>query len=123
MSPPIFQLCSADSSCESLLRGEDNVFRLFQFGEATERTARPYAVWQIVDGEPENYLDKTPDMDSFVLQVEAYGDTAQQARDVAAALRAVIETVAHVTRHNGEWRDATVRAYVCSFTVDWFVER
>lgn len=123
MIPPIFALCSADTTLQGLLTTYDGHFALYPFGEAPQLVARPYVVWQIVDGEPENYLGDAPDMDAMSIQLDVYAAEAADAREVATALRAVVEIVAHVVRYNGEWRDPETRAYRCSFTVDWLIDR
>jgi len=123
MKPPIFELCSADTTLQGLLSDDLGRFQLYPFGEAPQLGAKPYAVWQLVGGGPENYISNVPDIDQVTVLVDTYAKEASMAREVSAALVAAIESVAHVVRHNGEWRDPETRAYRCSFTVDWFVER
>lgn len=123
MTPPIFEVCSADTSVQSLLTDDEGRLQVYPFGEAPQLGARPYAVWQVVGGSPENYISQTPDIDGYTLQVDVYAVQARDAREVAQAVQAAIEPVAHVVRHNGEWRDPETRAYRVSFTVDWFVNR
>ena len=96
---------------------------MYPFGDAPQLGSRPYAVWQVVGGEPENYLNQTPDIDGITVQVDVYAKLASDAREAATALQAAIEPVAHVVRFNGEWRDPETRSYRVSFTVDWFVKR
>jgi hypothetical protein len=123
MMPPIFELCSADTTLQGLLSTPDGNFALYPFGEAPQLGGRPYVVWQLIGGEPENYLGSIPDIDTFTLQLDVYAALVAEAREVAVALRAVVEDVAHVVQYNGEWRDPETRSYRCSFTVDWFVDR
>jgi hypothetical protein len=123
VTPPIFALCSADTTLQGLLTTDEGHFALYPFGEAPQLTARPYAVWQVVGGEPENYLGNVPDIDGMSLQIDVYAAEAEVARTVARALRTVIELEAYVVGYNGEWRDTETRAYRCSFTVDWLVDR
>lgn len=123
MYPPIFQACAADSGVTALL-GTSPV-RLYPFGEAEERPLldEPYATWQIVGGEPQNTLACPPDMDSFSVQVDVWAKTASASRDVAMALRDVIELHAYIVSWRGESRDVQTRNYRYSFDVDWFVQR
>ena len=123
MTPPIFVLCSADTTLQGLLTSGAGHFKLYPFGEAPELTDDPYVVWQVIDGSPENYISNVPDIDAYTIQVDVYADEASESRAIAAAIQNVIESVAHVTRYNGEWRDPDTRAYRCSFSVDWFVDR
>lgn len=121
MFPPLFQACAADTSVQSLL-GTDPT-RLWPFGEADPSPVYPYAVWQLISGVPENYLGELPDVDSFGVQIDCYAKTAEEAREVARALRAAIEPFAYVSAYLGEIRDTITRNYRYSFSVDWIVPR
>jgi len=122
MTPPIFQLCSQAAAVTALL-GAGASLRLYSFGEAPQDVAKPYAVWQVVNGEPENYLAGRPDADSVTLQVDVYGTTGTSVRQVRDAIRDAIELSAYVTRWGGEGRDPTTKNYRTSFDVDWMVSR
>src|SRR5690606_39848770 len=67
-TPPIFRLCAAAAGVKALL-GTAPV-RLFLFGEAPEGVQKPYAVWQVVGGSPENYLAGRPDAEQHSLRSE-----------------------------------------------------
>lgn len=122
MTPPIFQLCSQTAAVTALLGTGANL-RLYSFGEAPEGVTKPYAVWQLMNGEPENYLAGRPDADGFTLQVDVYAATSTSARQVRDAIRDAIELDACVTRWGGEGRDPTTKNYRTSFDVDWIVLR
>lgn len=122
MTPPIFQVCSQATGVTALLGAGANL-RLYSFGEAPQDVAKPYAVWQLVNGEPENYLAGRPDADGFTLQVDVYGTTSTSVRQVRDAIRDAIELDAYVTRWGGEARDSTTKNYRSSFDVDWWVQR
>jgi hypothetical protein len=122
MFAPIFSVCSADPGVAQLL-GSGVDCRLYLFGEAPAGVAKPYAVWQTIGGEPENYLADRPDTDRFELQIDAYGVTASQVRGVAKAIRDAIETQAYVVRWNGDSHDDQTKTFRYSFDVDWWVAR
>jgi len=122
MTPPIFQACSQDAGVTALL-GNGSSLRLYSFGEAPDGVAWPYAVWQLVNGNPENYLAGRPDVDGFSLQVDVYGTTGTSVRQVRDAIRDAIELRANITRWGGETRDPTTNNYRTSFDVDWIVRR
>jgi len=122
MTPPIFQLCSQAADVTELLGTGANL-RLYSFGEAPEGVAKPYAVWQLVNGEPENYLAGRPDADVVTLQIDVYGTTGTTVRQVRDAIRDAIELHAYVTRWGGEGRDPATKNYRASFDVDWIVLR
>ena len=71
--------------------------------------AKPYAVWQVVNGVPENYLAGRPDLDGFTLQVDVYAATGDSARKVRDAIRDAVELEAYVTRWGTEGRDPETR--------------
>lgn len=120
MYAPIFTVCSASTAVKAVI---GNPIRLYAFGEAPQGVAKPYAVWQVVGGSPENYLNQVPDADSYSLQVDVYGDNAASVRGVAEALRDAIEPVAYITAWRGESRDTETRDYRYSFDIDWYVLR
>ena len=121
MYPPIFTICNADPAVQAVLGGAP--VRLYPFGEAEDEVEKPYATWQGIGGAPENYLDQPPDIDSFALQVDVYGRTAEDARAAAKAIRDAIEPHAQITRWNGEDKDTATGLYHYSFDVDWWVNR
>jgi len=122
MTPPIFQVCSQAAAVTALLGTGENL-RLYSFGEAPDGVAKPYAVWQLVNGEPENYLAGRPDADAVTLQIDVYGATGTTVRQVRDAIRDALELRAYVTRWGGEGRDPTTKNYRASFDVDWIVLR
>lgn len=121
MIPPIFPICAVSQAVTDLL-GSDPV-RLYPFGMQNNSVVYPYAVWQNVDGDPENYLNQSPDIDLFSLQVDIYGSTDEEVIAVAVAIRNAIQTKANVTRWGGQTRDPNTNRYRYSFDVDWFVKR
>jgi len=125
MFPPIFIYASASNAVKALI-GSSPV-RFWPFGSAPQpgqpAYGRPYAVWQLVYGSPENYLGNLPNADSYGCQVDAYADTATLARAVAQALRDSLEPHGHVVSYNGEDLDKATGLYRASFTVDLWNER
>lgn len=121
MIPPIFPVCAA-SQAVTLLLGSDPV-RFYPFGVQNDNVIYPYAVWQNIDGDPENYLNQNPDIDQFSLQVDIYGNTDEEVIAVAKAIRDAIQRKANITRWGGQTRDPNTNRYRYSFDVDWFVKR
>jgi hypothetical protein len=124
MYPPIFQICASDTSVLAVL-GDGPRVRLYPFGHVPhdlKLEKRPYAVWQITYGTPENSLSNLPDTDYVGLQVFVYGDP-ENCREATDALTAALEPHAHVTGWDGEGHDADTDDYWVTFSVDWFVYR
>lgn len=118
---PIFAVTSSDAGARALLGVTPH--RLYPFGEAPEGVAKPYAVWQLISGSPENYLAGRPDIDGFTLQVDVYASTATSARVVTDAIVHAIELKANIVSWGGEKKDTATNLYRSSFDVDWLVPR
>lgn len=121
--PPIYALAKASAEVRGFLYGPNGPLRFYLFGEADQATVKPYAVWQTVGGSPENYINQTPDADTWATQVDVYGKTPAQSRDIAKALMDAFEPVAHVTSYNGEYKEVETKLFRFSFTVDWWTLR
>lgn len=123
MFPPIYPIVAASPACVALLKSGNGPIRFYQFGRAEQNVQRPYAVWQRVFGEPQNYLGDVPDMDSFSIQVDVYGGSADSVRTIAVALRDAIEPIAYITSWLGESVDPQTESNRFSFVTEWLVER
>jgi len=121
MNPPVFETAAASPAVTALLGSSP--MRFYLFGEASQATAKPYAVWQIVAGSSENYLANNPNIDHYVTQIDVYATTADGARDVAEALRDAFQTAAYVTGWRGESRNSDTQLYRYSFDVEWWKYR
>jgi hypothetical protein len=121
MQAPIFSICEASAQVTALI-GASPV-RLYEFGRAPQGVTKPYAVWQVIGGSPENYLAGRPDVNGYRLQVDAFATTSDQAKAVQDALEYAIELNAHVVSYNGESEDPETKLRRSSFDVHWFVNR
>lgn len=121
MFPPIFTTAAQDAAVQSALGVSPT--RFYPFGEAPQGTEETYAVWQTITGLPENYLNQTPDLDRYAVQVDVYAATVDEARAAAQALRDAFEQSAHITAWRGEEREPETRSYRIGFDVEWFVSR
>ena len=123
MFPPVFAIAVADSSVTALLGA--NPTRFFLFGEAVQNTQKPYAVWQVVSGEPYNTLSCPPDVDRVTVQIDAYGNTVSSVRSVAAALRGAFEASGgcYVVSLNGEQKESDTNLFRSSFDLEFHVKR
>lgn len=121
MFPPIYETVAASSAVTALLGSPKP--RFFAFGNAPNPPQKPYSVWRLAYGTPENYLGDLPDIDSFGIQIDTYAADGDTARRVSAALQAAIEPVAHVTSYGAEVRDSDTMNYSCSFIAEWMTNR
>ncbi|MGN7442243.1 DUF3168 domain-containing protein [Pseudomonas lactis] len=121
MFAPINAVCALDAGVIAVLGSAPQ--RLYPFGDAPQDVPKPYAVWQTIGGDPENYLAGRPDMDGYTLQVDVYATAGKDARAVAKAIRDAIELNAYIIRWGGESRDPATKNYRYSFDVSWLVPR
>lgn len=122
MLPPVFKTASTSAAVAALLNS-GGVTRLFEWGEAPQGVARPYAVWQVVSGSPDNYITNRPDVDAYTIQFDAYAADGDGAEAVAIALRDAVEGVAHITSWRSHGRDSETADYRIGFDVRWIVQR
>ena len=122
MNPPVFSTAKASPAVLATLGSSPT--RLWPFGQAPQNETRPYAVWQVVYGNPDNSLSCIPKEDLFGVQIDAYAKTVSDAREVAEVLRDAYEaSYNQVTAWNGEdWEPAT-GLWRVSFTVEFWTRR
>lgn len=123
MFPPVFDQAEASAPVVALLKTNDGPLRVYPFGEATQATPKPYAVWQIAYGSPDNLLACVPSMDTFGVQFDVYANTGKVARQVTEALVNAFEPFAYVVSWNGEFKDDPTDLYRVSFTAEWMTPR
>lgn len=121
MYPPVFEVCAASPDVQTNFGLTP--CKIYPYGEAPKNLSLPYAVWQVVNGSPENCISNVPDIDSYTLQINVYAETVSAVRDAAKAIRDAIEPHAYVTGWGGEGRENDTDYYRYVFLVDWFVER
>ena len=121
MFPPVFEVAYQSNRVRDLLGTLPT--RLYPFAEAPPDPEIPYAVWQLISGIPENFLNQVPDADSWSVQLDIYASSAAQTREVAKALRDAFEPVCHIIGWGFEGRDAETKLYRRSFDMDWIERR
>lgn len=113
--------CGLQNSPEVTALLGANPVRLYPFGQAEQNELKPYAVWQVIGGSPENYLAGRSDAGAFTLQVDVYADSGSTASPVGDAIRHAIELDAYTTNYNGDDRDKETGNSRHSFDRDWLV--
>lgn len=120
---PIYPTCVGDTTCQALLGDSEGDLRLWPFNKAPDNPALPYATYQNIGGAPENNLSNRPDCDQFRIQINVWGATSEQVRDVSEAIRDAIELDSHITRWGEQVQDAQTKAFGYDFDVDWYTHR
>jgi hypothetical protein len=121
VNPDLFALVAASVPAKALLGA--NPVRFYAFGEADERTPKPYGVWQTVYGSPENLLAGVPTDDRWGVQIDAYDLTGPKARALGEVLRDLLEPHGYIVSWNGEFREPVTRLYRYSFTIEFMTTR
>lgn len=124
MNAPIYAVSKLSQEVLALLGDPEP--RLYPWGwndDGKFPVVYPYAVFQVVNGSPENYLAGRPDVDGVTLQVDVYAKTAASARAVRTAIRDAIELECYITSWRGESRDPETKSYRVGFDCDWIVQR
>lgn len=121
METPFFNVCKADPDVQTLLGGA--LPRIYDFGEAPQNVVKPYVVYQWIDGDPFNRLDRRPDADSATLQVDVYAATGASSTEVAKAIRHAVETQCNITSYRGTTREADTKLYRTGMDLTWLVYR
>jgi hypothetical protein len=120
MFSPAYEIAKASGAVVAAL---GTPLRFYSFGDAEQDGTKPYAVHQVVSGNPENYLDRVPDADSLLVQVDVYGKDMGATKTAATALRDAFEPVAHVTGYGGQTREIETRLWRVTFTVEFKAPR
>jgi hypothetical protein len=120
MFPPFFDTVKNVAAVKAAF---GNSPRIFPHGMADQNTLKPYCVFQVITGNPENYLGQLPDMDSFGVQVDVYAASPQAAADGAKAIRDAVEPVAYVDAWRGQFKDPDTTLFRFSFDVSFNTPR
>lgn len=122
MTPPVFPIAVASPAVLAQLGASPT--RFWPAGKAPQNEERPYAVWQIISGNPANSLSCPPREDYFLVQVDAYAKTVSAVREVAEALRDAYEaSYNQISSWDGDpWEQAT-GLYRFSFSVEFWTRR
>lgn len=118
---PLFATAKAAGGVTSLFGSTP--CRIYPMGEAPQGVALPYATYQQVTGNPENYLANTPNADYSTVQVDVYAATVSEARAAMIAIRNALEPVAYVVSVREMGRDPDTNHARVSMDVDWIVNR
>ena len=85
MFPPFFESVENVAGVKAIF---GNSPRVYPHGIADQNTRAPYCVFQMITGNPENYLNQLPDMDGYTVQVDVYAESPSEAADGVFGIRA-----------------------------------
>jgi hypothetical protein len=123
MMPPLFQALSTDAGVTALL-GAGALCRVYDAGEAPQGAQYPYATWQTISGNPENYLGDRPNIDQLRVQVDCWSKASMtQASQVADAVRYALESRGHQVDFGSTERDPDTGSYRYRMDFDFWIPR
>lgn len=122
MFSPAFEIAEADPAVVAIIGSGSNM-RFYDFGDAAQDGAKPYAVQQVISGSPENYLAGRPDADTVVVQIDVYCLDMKPTKTLALALQHAFELHGYITGFNGTNREPDTRLWRVSFTVEFITPR
>lgn len=109
-TPPIFKLCNNSKAVKKLLKA-GGILRVFEFGQAPQNVAKPYAVWQEVAGSHDPSLNVRPCNESHLVQVDCYAETASGAKAVRNAIEYALEPYALTVSYRGNNKEAETNLF------------
>ena len=115
----LFELVAANPDCTALLGS--NPVKFFEFGTAPALEQPPYATWQILQGEPYNFLNGQPTNDMIEAQIDVWASTAAEARATARAIRRALDPFITIT-HFVTGFDPESGLYRCIVRCDYLTE-
>ncbi len=121
MNPKIFEILSAESDVTDLFG--TNPVRIFPAGRAPQNSQKPYAVYGVFNGNPENYLDTVPDIDNKGTQINIYAQSYAILEDCFVAIRDSLEPHAHMISYSTPDVDADTNLYSARMEFDFWEAR
>lgn len=121
MNPKLFEILENDTLVKMFLG--NNPLRVYPWSRAPQNSRKPYAVYGVYNGNPENYLDKVPDIDNKGTQIDIYGDDPDIVEKSAVAIRNALEPYAHMTSFSTIDRDADSDFYGFRLEFDFWENR
>lgn len=116
MIPKIFPILAAAPAVTNHFG--TNPTRIFPYGQATQATAKPYATYGVFNGNPENMMDKIPEIDNMGTQIDVWAITAESCKDAATAIRNTLEPLNHMTSFQSAEKDVETQLYRCRLEFD-----
>lgn len=118
MNPDIFPILNANTAVKALLGS--NPLRFYPYARAPQNVVKPYAVYNVYNGNPENYLDRVPDIDNKGTQIDIYATTSESVENVFTALRDALEPQGHMTSFSTPALDADTNLYTGRMEFDFW---
>lgn len=93
--PTLFTILNASPQVKLLLG--NNPLRVYPSNRAAQNSPKPYAVYSVYNGLPENYLGDAPDIDNKGTQITIFADTADSLEKCYKIVQKTLEPHAYMT--------------------------
>lgn len=120
MIPPIFQLISSDVGAANALLDGSGVIKFFAFGSVPQKASQPYAVWQVITGEPQNILSGDVPTNRVSIQIDVYASKANSVIAISEAIKCALKLSAYMTRFGDTQIDDATGLHKFSMDYDFF---
>lgn len=120
MNPKVFEILNASVDAKEVL---GQPLRVYPWDRAPEKPMKPYVTYGIYNGNPENFLDRVPDIDNKGTQVNIFSNDPNECEAVATIVRNQLEPFAHMTSFSGPERDPATNDYSFRLEFDFWEDR
>lgn len=100
-----------------------NPLRVYPWGRAPANVRKPYAVYAVFNANPENYLDRVPDIDRAGIQINIYAAKDTELEDCFVAVRDALEPYGHMISYATPDLDAETDLYSARMEFDFWEGR
>jgi hypothetical protein len=118
MLPPVYATLKNNSTVFGIVGN-----RIYLHGEAIQNTDKPYVVWQLISGIPQNTMSENPNIDAYSIQVDCYHQSATGILNLAEAVRNALQGYAHATNIPINNRDLDTKLFRMAIDFDWWYAR
>lgn len=117
---PLESLCEANYLLKQLLSDSQGL-KVAEF-DADNIPSAPYACWQIINANPEQYLSDLSDMDDIYVQIDIYASKKAGARQIAKLMRNAIEEDCYIESYTGAEKEPETNLYRIRLDTRWYEE-
>lgn len=121
MNPKLFEILN--NNVQVKLNLGANPLRIYPWGRAPQDVRKPYAVYAVYSGTPENYLGNLPDIDNKGTQINIYAEDHLELEGCFIAIRNALEPHAHMTNFSSPDREPNTDLYTARMEFDFWDAR
>lgn len=121
MFPNIYATLLEDNAVTSIIGS--NPMRAYRHGSAPQDTSKPYIVYSIISGVPENNLSAVPNVDKYSIQVDCYHQTDSGVQSLTIAVRNSLESIGYMTNIPVDEREPETKLFRITMDFDIWLNR